>query len=132
MLDGHSLSTESLRGRISAIGFIATYDVASQAQARFLAALARRHVPRINVALLVLEPPENVPMIQAFADALPFRGPVAVADAATIAGKGPFAGLHHVPSVVLLDSHGVERWRSVGLTEEATIDQAVRRIEAAP
>lgn len=130
-LDGQSLSTESLHGRISAIAFIATYDVASQAQARFLAAIARTHVPRINAALLVLEAPENLPLIQAFTEALPFKGPVAMADAATIAGKGPFAGLHHVPAVVLLDRRGVEVWRSVGLTEEAALEEAIVRAEAA-
>lgn len=130
-LDSKPLSTESLRGRISAIGFITTYDVASQAQARFLAAIARQHVPRINVALLVLEAPDNVPLVQAFTEALPFKGPVAMADAATIAGKGPFAGLHHVPAVVLLDRRGAEVWRSIGLTDEAALEQAIRRVEAA-
>lgn len=129
-LDGQTLSTESLHGRISAIGFIATYDVASQAQARFLAAVARRHVPRINVALLVLESPDNLPLAQAFAEALPFKGPIAMADAATIAGKGPFAGLHHVPSVVILDRQGVEVWRAIGLMDEGAIDEALRRVEA--
>src|SRR5688572_23680780 len=54
-LSGEPLSTESLAGRISVIGFAATYDVASQAEARFLSGLLHRHSPRINVALLVLE-----------------------------------------------------------------------------
>src|SRR5262245_5003659 len=61
-LDGRPVTNESLAGRITVIGFVATYDVASQAQARFLAGLARRHVPRLNVAALVLEPPENRPL----------------------------------------------------------------------
>ena len=118
-----------MSGRISVIGFVATYDAASQAQARFLTALLKRHVPRINVAILVLEPPENRPMVEAFVGALRLPYPAALADAATIAGHGPFAGLHHVPSVVILDREGRERWRHLGLIQENDMDAAVREVE---
>jgi hypothetical protein len=129
-LDGKALSTETLAGRFTLIGFVATYDMASQAEARFLGSLLRRHTPRINVALLALESPENQPLVQAFVQSMGLEYPVAMADAATIAGEGPFAGLHHVPSVVLLDREGRERWRHVGLADEATIDKALRDAEA--
>ena len=69
-IDGGVLSTETLAGRFSVIGFVTTYDTLSQAQARFLSAVVRRHVPRINAALLVLEPETNLPLIEAFAGAL--------------------------------------------------------------
>lgn len=129
-IDGKPLTTESIAGRISVIGFVASYDIASQAQARFLTGLLKRHVPRINVAILVLEPPQNLPMVEAFVGALRLPYPAALADAATIAGQGPFAGLHHVPSVVILDREGHERWRHVGLIEENEMEVAVRYVEA--
>lgn len=129
-LDGGALSDERLRGRVSVIAFVATYDVASQAEARFLAGIARSHTPRVNVALLVLESPDNLPLAQAFADTLGFPGPVGMADAATIAGRGPFAGLHHVPSVVILDRRGVEVWRHVGLVQPAEIERAITDAES--
>ena len=66
-LDGKPLSTETVAGRFTLIGFLATYDVASQAEARFLGGLLRRHTPRINVAALVLESEENLPIVEAFA-----------------------------------------------------------------
>src|SRR5690606_11814278 len=97
-LRGRPLSTASMRGRVTVLAFIATYDVASQAQARFLTALSRRHVPRLNVALVILEQPSNQPLVEAFVDSLGIEYPVAFADAATLAGEGPFEGLHHVPS----------------------------------
>src|SRR5262249_1304213 len=100
-LEGKTLDTRSLVGRLSVIGFATTHDLPSQAQARFLTGLMRRHTPRLNVALLVLEPPENQPLVEAFARTLGLPYPVALADQATIAGQGPFAGLHHVPSVVV-------------------------------
>ncbi|WP_437671407.1 TlpA family protein disulfide reductase [Sorangium sp. So ce131] len=130
-LDGRELSTASLAGRLSVIGFVATYDVASQAEARFLAGLLRDHTPRINVALLVLEASENRPLIEAFVAALKLPYPVAIADAPTIAGEGPFAGLHHVPSVVVLDAEGREVFRHVGLITQEALEETLRGIEGA-
>jgi hypothetical protein len=128
-IDGKSLSTASVAGRVTVIGFVATYDVASQAQARFLAIVLRRHVPRINAAILVLEPPENFPLAEAFVKTLDLRYPAALADAATIAGTGPFAGLHHVPSVVILDEEGHERFRYIGLAVDRVLTLAVRAVQ---
>jgi hypothetical protein len=130
-LRGRPLSTESVRGRITVLAFIATYDVASQAQARFLTALSHRHVPRLNVGLVVLEQPSNGPLVEAFVDSLGIEYPVAFADAATLAGHGPFEGLHHVPSVVVLDRQGRERARRLGLATERDLEALVREVEAA-
>jgi len=128
-LEGKPLDTRTLAGRVSVIGFVTTYDLPSQAQARFLTGLQHRHKPRVNVALLVLEPPENRPLVEAFARTLNLAYPVALADAATIAGQGPFAGLHHVPSIVILDREGREAWRHVGLAEEEVIEDALGPID---
>ncbi|MCC6559604.1 MAG: TlpA family protein disulfide reductase [Polyangiaceae bacterium] len=129
-LDGKELSAASLAGRISVIGFVTTYDVASQVEARHLAGLYRAHRPRLNVALLVLEAPETRPLFEAFAASLTLPYPVAIADAATIAGQGPFAGLHHVPSVVILDRQGREAVRQIGLASQDALEQLVRAVEA--
>jgi hypothetical protein len=128
-VDGTALTSESLRGRLSVIGFAATYDMASQAQARFLTGLFRSHAPRINAALLILETRENLPMVEAFVSALDLPYPVAFADDATIAGKGPFAGLHSVPSVVILDEKGREVWRRLGIVDEAELHDVLRELE---
>jgi hypothetical protein len=130
-LDGRTVSTSSMSGRFSVIAFGTSYDIASQAQAKFLLAVAHRHAPRVNAALLVLEREDNRPMIEAFAGALKLDYPVAIADAATIAGNGPFAGLHHVPSVVILDREGREIWRHVGLADEDTIRAALVDVQRA-
>jgi hypothetical protein len=128
-LDGKPLSTETVAGRVTLIGFIATYDNFSQAEARFLLNLGRRHTPRINVAFVVLEAKENRPLVEAFVAALGITDPVALADADTIAGQGPFVGLHHVPSVVILDRRGREAWRHIGMVEEPEIERALRAVE---
>jgi hypothetical protein len=128
-LDGTLLSTESLSKRVTVIGLFTSYDVPSQVVVRFLANLARTHTPRLNVAALMLEGPENKPLVEAFTASLGLPYPVALADAATIAGEGPFAGLHHVPSVVILDREGREAWRHVGFVDQARIEAAVKAVE---
>jgi hypothetical protein len=129
-LKGRELSTSSVRGRVTVLAFVATYDVASQAQARFLTGLSRHHVPRLNVGLVVLEQEVNRPMVEAFVDTLGIEYPVAFADAATLAGKGPFEGLHHVPSIVVLDREGRERARRLGLAKEEELEELVREVES--
>lgn len=129
-IDGSPISTEALLNRITVIGFFTTYDVPSQVEARFLASLVKRHAPRLNAAALMLESAENRPLVDAFAVSMGLPYPVAMADAETIAGEGPFAGLHHVPSVVILDRSGREAYRHVGFIDEAALEAAVRKVEA--
>lgn len=128
-LDGKPLTSESLLGRITVIAFLTTYDFPSQAEARFVSSITRRHAPRLNGVGLILEATENRPMAEAFTAALKLPYPVALADEATIAGEGAFAGLHHVPSIVILDREGREVYRHLGLIEEAALEEAIRAVE---
>ncbi|AKT38334.1 TlpA family protein disulfide reductase [Chondromyces crocatus] len=128
-VDGRELSSGTLAGRITVIGFLTTYDAASQAQARILADLLREHTPRLNVAALALEPPENLPLVEAFARSLRLPYPMALADAQTVAGEGAFQGLHHVPSVVILDRKGREVYRRLGLAPRGILEEVLQTIE---
>ncbi len=127
---GGTLASSALAGRISVIAMGTTYDVPSQAQVKFLSQVHRDHAPRINAVLIVLEQPENEVLVQAFADALGVRYPVVMADAATIKGEGPFTGLRHVPSVVILDREGRERTRWLGLMSNVEMEEALVKLEA--
>jgi hypothetical protein len=130
-LDDKPLTPATLAGRFTLIALGATYDLPSQAQARFLTGLSRNHTPRINVALLILEPEENRPLVEAFVQALRLEYPVAFADQSTITGKGgPFPGLHHIPSIVILDREGREVWRHLGLADDETLEKALRDLES--
>jgi hypothetical protein len=128
-IDGRPVSSEEHAKRITVIAFLTTYDVPSQVEARFLASLLRHHTPRLNVAALMLETADNKPLVDAFAVTLGLPYPIALADVDTIAGQGTFAGLHHVPSVVILDRDGREAFRKVGFIDEATLEAAVRAVE---
>ena len=130
-IDGGTLSTNETAGRFTVLGFVATYDDRSHAQARFLSVLFRRHVPRINAGLVVLEPEANRLFIETFAKVLEPPYPVAIADEATIAGAGPFRELHHVPSVVILDPEGREAFRHLGLIDKNALDAVLQTLEKA-
>ncbi len=128
-LDSRPFSSEAFANRYTVIALCTTYDVASTVQSRVLGSLGRHHSPRINVAVLVLEPPENRPLVEAYAKSLGLTFPIAMSDRATIAGQGPFAGLHHVPSIVILDRRGREVWRQFGLADEAVLEAALKSVE---
>jgi hypothetical protein len=126
LADGNeALRSDALRGRPTFVAFLATYDLASQAEARFLGGVLRRHQGRVHVVAVVLEPLANLPLVLAFRDSLRLAYPVAIGDAALIAGEGPFGDVHAVPSTVLLDSAGRLVWRHTGLAKEDELEQAL-------
>ncbi len=127
---GGDLASEDLRGRVSVLLLMTTYDVPSQAEVAFLTRLHKEHVPRINAALIVLEPPESRDIVREYVRALAVDYPVGMADAATIAGRGPFESLQHVPSVVILDRQGKERFRHLGPMRYADLKAAVNKVES--
>lgn len=128
-IEGKEVSSGTTRGRITIVASIATYDAASQAETRFLLEAARDHVPRINVVALVLEPLDNKPLVDAFASALKLPYPLCMASEETIRGEGPFAGMNQIPTVLILDKLGRERYRHVGLVQRAELEAALANVE---
>lgn len=123
--DGGRLRDADVRGRFTVLAFVATYDLTSQAQVKVLGMVQRDHRPRVNVAAVVLEPPENKPLVIAFAQGLDLRFPVAIADEDTVAGHGAFEGLHAVPAVVILDREGREVHRHIGPYDQKQLEAAL-------
>ena len=127
LIDGRNwIGSETLRGRPTVLGFLTTYDVASQAQARFLNGIVRRLAGRVQVAIVMLEPVDNRPLIMAFRDGLDLGYPVALGDAALISGAGPFGDVHVVPATVVLDADARLVWKKIGLAREAEIEKVLR------
>jgi hypothetical protein len=127
IIDGRSwLSADTLRGRPTVLGFLTTYDLASQAQARFLNGIARRVAGRVQIAAVMLERAENRPLLIAFRDGLDLAYPVAMADADVIGGAGPFGDVHVVPSTVVLDAEARLVWRKRGIAQEEEIEKVLR------
>ena len=128
-VEGRYVTHRTFRGRMTVVALATTYDTASLAQIRFLESLVRTHTPRINALLLLLDPAENQPLLQTFASALDLSFPVALPDDATREGEGAFPGLHHVPSVVILDRKGREVWRKLGLSDNRELAGALGSLE---
>jgi hypothetical protein len=131
-IEGGLVTHKTFRGRMTVIALVTTYDIASQAQTRFVTSVVHRHTPRTNALLLVLEPAKHLPMIEAYASALGVDYPVALADEATVAGEGAFDGLHTVPSVVILDKLGREVWRKTGLVTNTELTDALHQFDGGP
>jgi hypothetical protein len=127
LIDGRSwLAADTLRGRPTVLGFLTTYDLASQAEARFLNGIASRLSSRVQVGAIMLERADNRPLIIAFRDGLDLRYPVAIGDADIIGGGGPFGDVHVVPSTVVLDVESRLVWKKLGLAREEEIEKVLQ------
>jgi hypothetical protein len=124
-MDGSRLGSEQTRGRVTVLVFVTTYDMGSQIVVREVVDLFHRHRPRINAGVIVLEPPRNAPLAEAFAAAMELPFPLAMADPATLEGRGPFGEVVTVPTTVVLDANGAERGRSEGVVSTAAIEQVI-------
>jgi hypothetical protein len=127
-LFGAPLTSAAVRGRPAVIALLATYDLASQAQAKFLAQSIAHARGRVRAVAVLLDPPENRPLAAAFGAALGLTFPIAVADRATIAGRGAFGPLHEVPSLIVLDSEGRVAWQRTALTKDDELDAVIDRV----
>jgi hypothetical protein len=105
--------------------FVTTYDLASQIEAKRLDEIVRRHRPRANAGAVVLEPPKYAVLADAFRSSLGLGYEVALADAATLAGQGPFGNIPHVPTLFVLDRAGRLVWQKSGLATPREIEQAL-------
>ncbi len=128
---GARVSSETTRGRATAILFITTYDLPSQVVAQRLAAAVRNTRPRSNAAAVVLEAPSYAELVSAYAKEMDLPYPVAIADFATYRGQGPFGSITSVPTVVLLDRQGREVARHTGDATEAQLRQWLQQASGA-
>lgn len=124
------VSSETTRGRATALAFITTYDIASQLVARRLGEVVVRFKPRSNAAAVVLEPPAYAELLPTYRETLGLPYPVVMADFATQQREGPFGDIQNVPTLVVLDRSGREVWRHQGALEARDIEAALERASA--
>lgn len=122
-LDGSVVTGEGTRGRVTALLFVTTFDLPSQAAARRLGDLSRSHAPRFNAAAVVLESAENAPLVDVFQKSLDLAYPVAIADAVELRAVAAFANIDRVPTLVLLDREGRQVRRHSGLFEASELER---------
>jgi hypothetical protein len=127
-LDGSELSSDTTRGRTTALLFVTTYDLPSQAEALMLRELLATHKPRANGAIVMLEPPKSAPLAQVWADSLALKLPIAMASPTLMSGDSQLGRIEGVPTLIVLDRRGrlVARRDGAQTREQidALIDQA--------
>lgn len=127
-LDGREVSSDKALGRNTVVAIVATYDLASQAQARFLSAITHNHVPRTNTYAVVVEPQESRPLVEAFVSTLGLTYPVALVPPETFR-KSVFGRAKGLPSVIVFDRGGHLAWHKDGLATQADIERALAELE---
>ena len=128
--DGGVLTSAGLRGRFTVLAFVATWDLISQAQIKVLGLVQRDHTPRVNVAAILIGPPENRPIDVAYGQSLRVPFPIAIAGPGVLEGTGPFAGVRAVPSIVILDRDGRIVLRHTGPMEVKPLREELTRLGA--
>ena len=121
------VSSATTRGRVTALAFVATYDVASQLLLRRLADVIVHFTPRANAAAVVLESPRYAELLPAYRESLQLPFPVVMADFSTLQGQGPFASIQRVPTLLVLDRTGREVARRQGGLSADEIEDELSR-----
>jgi len=129
-LDGKRFSSDTNRGKVTVIAVIATYDLGSQVVVRQLSEVLFRQRRGLSILALVLEPPKNAPLAEAFAATLELPFPIAMADQATLEAEGPFGPIDTVPTTIVLSPDGTEVWRHEGAVLASEIERAISRARA--
>jgi len=122
---GDQFASATTRGRVTAVLFVTTFDVASQLMARRLNDAMRTHQRRFNSGAVVLEAPSAAPLAEVFRQSLGLIYPVAMSDGADRSSDGPFGAIESVPTLVILDRDGRERFRRSGVISSNQLDQAL-------
>ncbi|MGD0675270.1 MAG: TlpA disulfide reductase family protein [Polyangiaceae bacterium] len=105
-LDERPVGAAAHRGKVTVLSFVTTASLPSQAQVDFLVAMARHDGERVNYAVVALESRENRELVAIYGKALSIPFPLAMADARTLAGQGPFGDVGGVPVTFVLDREG--------------------------
>jgi hypothetical protein len=113
---GGVLSSDTTRGRVTALLFVTTFDLPSQVMARRLDEALRSHRPRINAGAIAVEAPNSAPLVEVFRTTLGLGYPVALTDGGP-ESTGAFGKIDRVPTLVVLDALGREVHREAGVVE---------------
>lgn len=121
-LGGGELSSDTTRGRTTALLFVTTYDLPSQAEAELLRDVLSTHQPVANAAIVVMEPPRSAGLAQVWADAIGLKWPIAMASPKLMAGESELGNIAGVPTLIVLDRRG----RLIAKSEGALGRDAIR------
>jgi hypothetical protein len=121
-IEGRELSSDTTRGRTTALLFVTTYDLPSQAEAELLRDVLSSHKPLANGAVVMMEAPRTAPLAQVWADSIGLKLPIAMASPTLMAGESQLGRIAGVPTLVILDRRG----RLIAKSEGALTREQIR------
>ncbi|HEX2870754.1 MAG TPA: hypothetical protein VHP33_05845 [Polyangiaceae bacterium] len=121
-LTGDEVSSDTTRGRTTALLFVTTYDLASQAQTQLLREVLSSHKPVANAAIVMMEPPRAAELARVWAESLGLTWPIAMATPSLMAGDSQLGRINGVPTLIVLDRRG----RIIAKNEGALNRQGIR------
>ena len=130
-LDDRPLSSSVLRGKPAVLAFVSSDDLASQAQAGFLASMAKNDGDRVTYALVAVEARDRRELVEGFRSFFETKFGVSLrtgmADDDSVRGLGPFGDVRRL-SVFVLDAGGKVVWRKTGIAKPPEIRGAMSRL----
>ena len=125
-VDGAELSSDTTRGRTTALLFVTTYDLPSQAEAQLLRDVLATHKPLANAAIVMLEAPQTAGLARVWADSIGLKLPIAMASPSLLAGESQLGRIAGVPTLVVLDRRGRLMSKSEGALKRVEIEECLR------
>jgi len=126
-LDARPVSSAAFAGKPVALVFVTTYDPICQQQVNYDLPLADEF-PNVAFALVALQEPSSRELVEIYRDTFKIKFPVALADAATIAGGGTLGDVHRIPATVLVGRDGKIAWRHDGGVMPAEMRQHLKKL----
>ncbi len=128
-IDGEELSSDTTRGRTTALLFATTYDLPSQAEALLLRDVLSTHKPLANGAIVMLEAPQAAPLARVWAESIGLKLPIAMASPALMSGESQLGHIAGVPTLVVLDRRGRLIEKVEGAMSREQIAERLKRAE---
>jgi hypothetical protein len=130
-LDDRPVSSSAFRGKPSVLAFVASDDLASQAEADFIAVMAKHDGDKVNYALVAVEAPERRELVENFRAFFESKFGVSLrtgmADKDLLLGTGPFGDVRRL-TVIVLDAWGKVAWQKTGIAKSEEIRAAIARL----
>jgi len=130
-IDDRPVSSSAFRGKPTVLAFIASDDIASQAEADFLAVMAKHDGDKVNYALVAVEAPERRELVENFRAFFESKFGVSLrtgmADKDLLLGTGPFGDVRRL-TVIVLDAGGKVVWQKTGIAKSDEIRAAIARL----
>lgn len=128
--EGQLIRSDELRGRVTVLLFLTTFDIASQAQARRLEDLYRTHSPRINALGIVVEAPRYSDLVGEYRESLGLSYELVMGERQVLDEHPILRRVQAVPAWIILNRDGAVDSSASGALSLDELEDLVRGAES--